>query len=203
MTRKCTDIRICEYCNKEFFRPPSLLKKHIFCSMSCNGLWMKHIRKTEDHPLYKGIRDSNSRLYRQKAKINNPKYFENRRVNSVIYRIRRRGLGGSITRKEWENIKFKANFACLSCTRKEPEIKLVADHIIPVARWEEWINKNPVKYKCGDKENIQPLCITCNCKKWTKLPSDYKDKERLEQEKQIELGYTPNYHADIKKLETL
>jgi hypothetical protein len=33
--------------------------------------------------------------------------------------------------------------------------------------------------------------------------SDYDDKEQLEQEAQIELGYTPGYHQDIKKLKTL
>ncbi len=33
--------------------------------------------------------------------------------------------------------------------------------------------------------------------------TDYEDKERLEQEKQIELGYVPGFNNDIKKLKTL
>lgn len=33
--------------------------------------------------------------------------------------------------------------------------------------------------------------------------SDYDDKVRLEQKKEIELGYSPGHHADIKKLGTL
>jgi hypothetical protein len=33
--------------------------------------------------------------------------------------------------------------------------------------------------------------------------SDYDDKERLEQEAQLEQGYTPGYNQDIKKLKTL
>ncbi len=33
--------------------------------------------------------------------------------------------------------------------------------------------------------------------------TDYDDKVRLEQEKQLELGYAPGYEADKKKLKTL
>lgn len=33
--------------------------------------------------------------------------------------------------------------------------------------------------------------------------SDYEEKVRLEQEKQIELGYRPSHDSDIKKLSTL
>lgn len=33
--------------------------------------------------------------------------------------------------------------------------------------------------------------------------SDYSQGEILAQEKQIELGYEPNYHADIKKIKTI
>jgi hypothetical protein len=33
--------------------------------------------------------------------------------------------------------------------------------------------------------------------------TDYEDKTILEAEKQLELGYTPGYHADIKKLKKL
>ena len=32
---------------------------------------------------------------------------------------------------------------------------------------------------------------------------DYEDKEMLEQEAQMQLGYQPNYHNDIKKLKTI
>jgi 5-methylcytosine-specific restriction endonuclease McrA len=95
-----------------------------------------------------------------------------RKDNSVIFRVRRRGLGGRITKKEWLDMKESCNFTCKKCKKKEPEIKLVADHIVPVVRWEEWIKKNTVNYMCGDKENIQPLCISCNCKKSSKLEDE-------------------------------
>lgn len=68
-------------------------------------------------------------------------------------------------------------------------------------------------FEINDKRKVDDMVgeILSLDRKWRKIleenpdlrGSDYKDKERLEQEKQIELGYTPNYHADIKKLETL
>ena len=66
-------------------------------------------------------------------------------------------------------MKEDCNYTCKFCLKSEPEIKLVADHIIPVVKWEEWIKTNKVNYMCGDKENIQPLCISCNCTKHTKI----------------------------------
>lgn len=159
----------CEYCGLYFERAKSLLLKHIFCSKQCCALWMKYIRKTKDHPLYRGIGNKNAKLYRQRSKKNNPNYYQSRRENNVIYRIRRRGLGGNINREEWKNIKKAPNYSCKICGKKEPEIKLVADHIIPVTRWKYWIKNKDIKYKCGDKENIQALCVSCNCKKSNKL----------------------------------
>lgn len=39
------------------------------------------------------------------------------------------------------------------------------DHKIPVSRWIEWAKENKPEYQCGDKENIQGMCISCNSKK--------------------------------------
>jgi 5-methylcytosine-specific restriction endonuclease McrA len=73
-------------------------------------------------------------------------------------RTRKTKAGGSYTVQEWEALKARYNHACLSCGRKEPEIKLTADHIIPV-------------FKGGSSyiDNIQPLCKSCNSSKGTKV----------------------------------
>lgn len=68
-----------------------------------------------------------------------------------------RSNGGSHTNEQWNELKRQYNFTCPKCGRKEPQIKLWKDHILPaVSGGFEFI------------ENIQPLCGSCNRKKFTK-----------------------------------
>lgn len=79
-------------------------------------------------------------------------YLNNRR------RARKMNAEGSHTFGEWELLKRQYGYTCPHCGKKEPEIVLTEDHIIP-------LSKGGSDYI----ENIQPLCRRGNSEKYTKI----------------------------------
>ena len=111
------------------------------------------------------ISEIGKRYYRKNTKKLNEKCSKWRQDNKEKTRAycrrreaMKRGADGSHTLKEWEELKALHNYTCLICGKKEPEIKLTEDHIIP-------ISKDGSDYI----KNIQPLCQKCNSIKRDKL----------------------------------
>lgn len=72
-------------------------------------------------------------------------------------RAREANATGSFTSEEWAALKRLYSYCCLRCEKLEPSITLEPDHIVPLS-----------KGGSHSKENIQPLCRSCNAWKGTR-----------------------------------
>lgn len=79
-------------------------------------------------------------------------------IYSANRRAKKRNAEGKFTLGEWEKVKEDFNYICPSCKKKEPEITLTKDHIVP-------LSKKGTNFIL----NIQPLCMQCNRKKQSRI----------------------------------
>jgi len=115
--------------------------------------------KGKKYPQFTGENNSNWKGGTKEAdKRWNNNHREKRRFYNKQRRIRRIYSIGSHTFGEWELLKKQYGYTCPACGRKETEIVLTEDHIIPL-----------IKGGSNYIENIQPLCQSCNSKKHTKI----------------------------------
>ena len=149
--------------NKGWIKKGSKMSLNTRLKMSKNRNGKKHSKLTKDKIRGKLILYKKGRI-REKSSgwkggiCDNKEYvswLKNKR-NRIIKRLKVDGL--SHTYGEWELLKKQYGYICPCCRKSEPEINLTEDHIIPLS-------------KGGSDliENIQPLCLSCNIKKHTKI----------------------------------
>jgi 5-methylcytosine-specific restriction endonuclease McrA len=97
--------------------------------------------------------------YSEKERERQRKYYQANpgkvRVRITNRRARAMGNGGTLTVQDWKEILDKFGNKCLRCGRDD--VKMTIDHVMPLALGGE-----------NSKENVQPLCRTCNSKKHIK-----------------------------------
>ena len=167
----------CEYCTVPFLKPPSRNSVRNYCSGECQ----KKGAIGRANPNYRGGKPSFVcsvcakvfSVYIGKASrkvcslacratlIKKYKTPETKiaavRSNSRRAAIRRRSRLKPLrhhSEREWQELLDRHEQKCARCGTTD---RITRDHIVPLA-----------KGGTDEIDNIQPLCISCNCRKWTK-----------------------------------
>lgn len=149
-SKNCRRIHaICASCKKMFWEKPSHYKryKRHFCSVPCYASYRRDVMPPEEQNTWRGGVSQTEAHRRWKRK--NPEHMAHLKARRYA---RERGAEGSHTLKEWRELKTRFNYTCVGCGEMKT---LTKDHIVPLSEGgSDYIG------------NIQPMCRSCNSKKW-------------------------------------
>jgi 5-methylcytosine-specific restriction endonuclease McrA len=118
-----------------------------------------HKAYKEAHPDYGRMwSEENRDKVREYSRTRYRNHPELSRISVNNRRARKKQAEGAFTQREWESLCAYYGYTCLHCGRREPDIKLTADHVVPLAQGGS-----------NDISNIQPLCHSCNARKHTAI----------------------------------
>ncbi len=164
------------------------------CAYKARLKWKREVKGPKDRIKYKDYYKKYTREYKRKLRLNPitrkklyeihkkwrnskkgkdwikknyKKYLPLKIENNRHRRLVLKGIKGKHIKKEWEELKKKYNYCCAKCGINETDLKekwkktqftkFTKDHIVPISRGgTEFI------------DNIQPLCISCNARKYNK-----------------------------------
>lgn len=176
---------VCPICSKKFTKLIAHMKGKYYCSHACsyegrrveNAKWrdpeqikayMAEYQRTNRERLVEQARLRDTKTpENHKRKLNRQrKYREANRdkINTHEALRRSKQIDGSFTAEEWASMKRMYDYTCLRCGKREPDIRLTIDHVVPL-----------VEGGIHNKSNIQPLCKSCNSSKNAKA-IDYREK---------------------------
>lgn len=150
--------------NKEYldnyqkeYRKNNIIDRRLACKKwsSNNKEYLREYHKKH----YEANKEHKKKIVK-KYRLENPERVKVARYNRLSRIIEN---GGVVSEVEWKEIKNKYNNKCLCCGSNN--IPLDMDHIVPLSLGGKNI-----------KDNIQPLCRSCNARKNAKT-IDYRPKE--------------------------
>lgn len=143
----------CSNCQRPVKKKQSVLRRYVrvFCNQACYSDFRRTKLSFTDQPNYKGVRKLGEPkwIYSARYRKSHPERISHLKARRYA---RERNAEGSHTLEEWDALKRKYGYRCVQCRKRK---ELTKDHIMPLSlKGTDYIS------------NIQPLCRSCNSRKW-------------------------------------